>query len=120
MAGLTTTKVAERAGVSVGTLYQYFPDKQSLVMALKVEYADRIVGALAAAGRALVGQPLRVALPEMIHTLLRVKREHLSLSLALQEALSASTADAVMREANRALLSVVQALLEAQRSRRGC
>ena len=31
---LTTTRVADRAGVSVGTLYQYFPDKRSLVMAL--------------------------------------------------------------------------------------
>ena len=25
---LTTTRVAERAGVSVGTLYQYYPNKQ--------------------------------------------------------------------------------------------
>ncbi|HTG37390.1 helix-turn-helix domain-containing protein [Sphingomonas sp.] len=26
---LTTTRVAERAGVSVGTMYQYFPHKLS-------------------------------------------------------------------------------------------
>jgi AcrR family transcriptional regulator len=31
---LTTTRVAERAGVSVGTLYQYHPNKRSLVFAL--------------------------------------------------------------------------------------
>lgn len=31
---LTTTRVAERAGVSVGTMYQYFPHKESLVYAL--------------------------------------------------------------------------------------
>lgn len=31
---LTTAAVAERAGVSVGTLYQYFPNKQSLVAAV--------------------------------------------------------------------------------------
>lgn len=31
---LTTTKVADRAGVSVGTLYQYFGNKQSLLSAV--------------------------------------------------------------------------------------
>jgi len=31
---LTTTRVAERAGVSVGTLYQYYPNKQSLLFAV--------------------------------------------------------------------------------------
>jgi AcrR family transcriptional regulator len=31
---LTTTRIAERAGVSVGTLYQYFPHKQALLYAL--------------------------------------------------------------------------------------
>lgn len=27
----TTNRIAERAGVSVGTLYQYFPNKDALV-----------------------------------------------------------------------------------------
>lgn len=32
--GLNTNAVAERAGVSIGTLYRYFPDKQAILVAL--------------------------------------------------------------------------------------
>lgn len=35
---LTTTRVARRAGVSVGTMYQYFPHKQALIYALNERY----------------------------------------------------------------------------------
>lgn len=31
---LTTNKVAERSGVNIGSIYQYFPNKESLVIAL--------------------------------------------------------------------------------------
>jgi AcrR family transcriptional regulator len=41
---LNTTRVADIAGVSVGTLYQYFPNKESLVAALQDRYTQQTVG----------------------------------------------------------------------------
>lgn len=39
-AAFTTNKVAELAGVSIGSLYQYFPDKISLVDAIRRRHLD--------------------------------------------------------------------------------
>lgn len=38
--GLNTNLVAQRAGVSVGTLYQYFPNKDAIVVALSKRELD--------------------------------------------------------------------------------
>ena len=35
---LTMTAIAEHAGASIGTLYDYFPDKQALGMAIMAQY----------------------------------------------------------------------------------
>lgn len=32
--GLNTNRIAERAGVSIGTLYSYFPDKEAILLAM--------------------------------------------------------------------------------------
>ncbi|MGQ0467528.1 MAG: TetR family transcriptional regulator [Sporichthyaceae bacterium] len=43
---LTTTLIAERAGVSIGSLYQFFPDKQAVVRAVALRnleiFSDRL------------------------------------------------------------------------------
>ena len=39
--GVTTTLIAERAGVAVGSLYQFFPDKRAVVQALTSRNLER-------------------------------------------------------------------------------
>lgn len=39
---ITTNRVAEVAGVSIGSLYQYFPDKQAIFMALHDRHVDQV------------------------------------------------------------------------------
>jgi AcrR family transcriptional regulator len=42
----TTNHVADLAGVSIGSLYQYFPSKEALVAALVSDHTDRMEAAL--------------------------------------------------------------------------
>ncbi|MGV0810450.1 TetR/AcrR family transcriptional regulator [Mycolicibacterium boenickei] len=39
----TTNRIAERAGVSIGSIYQYFPNKQALLYALAQRHVQRAV-----------------------------------------------------------------------------
>jgi AcrR family transcriptional regulator len=39
---ITTNRVAEAAGLSIGSLYQYFPDKQAIFMALHERHVEEV------------------------------------------------------------------------------
>jgi AcrR family transcriptional regulator len=54
----TTTRIAERAGVSVGTLYQYFPNRQSLIRAVLERYLAEMSASVEADCRPLKGRSL--------------------------------------------------------------
>ncbi|GGP38089.1 TetR/AcrR family transcriptional regulator [Saccharothrix coeruleofusca] len=41
--GVTTTLIAERAGVAVGSLYQFFPDKRAVVQALTMRNLEKFI-----------------------------------------------------------------------------
>ena len=52
---LTTARVAERAGVSIGTLYQYYPHKQALLFALLERQLETVIGFMLVAAEQLRG-----------------------------------------------------------------
>jgi AcrR family transcriptional regulator len=70
-ADTSTNQVARRAGVSVGSLYQYFPNKDALVVALFERHLQEveavIAGSLASFGNPAV--PMRTAMREMLEAL---------------------------------------------------
>jgi len=102
-ARLTTTRVAARAGVSVGTLYQYFPDKRALVTALKVVYFGLMTGAVQSA---LVAQAERDPhlrdfegiVRAALAALLDVKRANAQLTRALREPMAELDGHSFVRE----------------------
>jgi AcrR family transcriptional regulator len=95
---LTTTRVAERAGVSVGTLYQYFPDKRSLVMALKVRYFGLMLSAVSEALESTKDDSPEVVLRGALGALLGVKRDHLELTKALRAPMAEAEGVSFLRD----------------------
>ena len=67
---LTTTRVATRAGVSVGTIYQYFPNKLALLYALLERHLGSLAKAVEEACEALRGRPVLEMSDELVRVFL--------------------------------------------------
>ena len=80
---LTTTKVAARAGVSVGTLYQYFPNKSSLLQAVLRKHMEEVTRAVEAVCASQRGAELEQMANGLVEAFLAAKLRHVEASKAL-------------------------------------
>ena len=75
LVGLSTNRVADVAGVSVGSLYQYFPNKEALIEEVRARFGARFQGALLEMLGRLPALGLREAIHAWVTTLVDLHAE---------------------------------------------
>ena len=76
LAAFTTNSVAARAGVSIGSLYQYFPNKDALMVALIHQQQKRQLDAVSATMERLDGLDLATAVRAIVRAAIRHHHEN--------------------------------------------
>ncbi|GIE93291.1 TetR family transcriptional regulator [Paractinoplanes rishiriensis] len=82
-AGLSTNRVAERAGVSVGSLYRYFADKNDLIEELRTRSSADVLTDLTDALTAAVAMPARDGVRHVLAVLVAALKRHRAVTTAM-------------------------------------
>jgi AcrR family transcriptional regulator len=86
--GMSTNNVAERAGVSIGSLYQYFPGKEALLVALRDRHAAQMGEAIGAVLSDSAQAGLRPAIAALVRAAIAAHEVEPELHRVLEKELS--------------------------------
>ena len=109
---LTTTRVADRAGVSVGTLYQYYPNKQSLLFAVLEHHLNNVAARVEAACESACHKPLAEMIREMVEAFVDAKMERADISVALYRVSADVGGPALIKRISQRLRKAVETMLQ--------
>src|ERR1700729_1300705 len=109
---LTTTRVAQRAGVSVGTLYQYYPNKQSLLFAVLENHLTNVMATVEAACESACHRPLAEMIREMVEAFVDAKMERADISVALYRVSADVGGPALVKQVSQRTRKAVETMLE--------
>jgi AcrR family transcriptional regulator len=111
----STNLIAKRAGVSIGSLYQYYPNKESLVAALCERHMTESFAMIVDELAALRSKPLEQAVPELIAALLRLHTNDPDLHRVFLQELPRIQGLEPLQHINRLVEGAVRAALELRR-----
>ena len=115
-AAATTNAVAERAGVSVGSLYQYFPNKDALVSALHARHGEQMTAVIQRALTKAMDATLDDALAGLIEATVEAHRVDSDLHCVLELQLGAMDMASLEEEYVGVMEERIVALLARHRS----
>ena len=108
---LTTTRVAARAGVSVGTLYQYFPNKSALLQAVLTRHLSAVANAIQQVCEEQRDGSLETMVTALINGFFAVKMKDVKTSVALYSVSSSVDGVRILKRTNLQSNQAIAAML---------
>lgn len=112
---LTTTVVATRAGVSVGTLYQYFPNKSALLQAVLSRHMNDVAETVEAACATQHGNPVEEMAERLVTEFLKAKMRDVRASGAMYAVSNDVDGATIAKQTGVRILRALEAMLKAAR-----
>jgi AcrR family transcriptional regulator len=113
--GTSTNRIAELAGVSIGSLYQYFASKEAIVAELYARHADRMSAEIAAQLGEVLDQPLDVVARRLITTMIDAHALEPDLHRVLMEGAARAGQAGRLRDVEHGLWKMARGFLELRR-----
>lgn len=110
----TTNHVAAKAGVSIGSLYQYFPNKESLIRALNDRHTREILALLTARFAEVREAPIPAAVRAIVQAMVEVHRVDPALHRVLVQATPAVGAQEETRKLEEAAAALLVGFFQAR------
>ena len=111
----STNKIAAVAGVSIGSLYQYFPSKEALVAAVIDRHMHEMMQAVRDALAKVATRPIEVAARELVSVMLDAHRVNPKLHRVLAEQTPRTGRLENIEAIDREAYALVRGYLEAHR-----
>lgn len=114
--GATTNAIAQRAGVSIGSLYQYFPNKAALVRALNERHTGEVLTLFQQRFALVADAPLPEAIRALVAGFVEAHRVNPALHRVLVAEEARVNARLETRRVEGEVAALIRAFLEARRA----